>query len=60
MAKWAAVEEINDEDAKYKVKMLLSQELKLMHMKFELLLREKYNDEFEIKYGFKQEKKVLA
>jgi hypothetical protein len=35
-------------------------ELDLLKLKFEKELQERYNDEHEIKYGLKQERKVLS
>lgn len=59
MAKWAAAEEVEDVNDKIKVNALLSLELQLLQMEFEFVLREKYNDEQEIMYGLKDEKRVL-
>jgi hypothetical protein len=35
-------------------------ELELLNLKFEKELREKYNEESFVRYGLKQEKKVLS
>ena len=39
---------------------LIDMELDLLKLKFEKELQERYNDQHEIKYGLKQERKVLS